>query len=248
MQTVYIGIDDTDVLDGPGTGHMARGLAEHFETIGLGQANGVTRHQLLVDPRIPYTSHNSAKCIELRTDTPISELQNTGVSYMREHFQDGSDPGICVCRREDISETIVTFGRRAMDTLLSKDEALEIVGKENIFLQELGGTGDGIIGALAAVGLRADGNEGRFVQLKGIKEITGRITVGEILATTDIISVVDGLGQAVRDTDIVDSLDWIRPSLVNCKPILRLKQTGNGIWQTIEQKYREHADREGSKR
>jgi hypothetical protein len=46
---IYIGIDDTDMVDTRGTGHLARDLAaaleEDFDIL------AVTRHQLLDDPR-----------------------------------------------------------------------------------------------------------------------------------------------------------------------------------------------------
>ena len=44
---------------------VARGLAERLESLGLGKSLGVSRHQLLVDNRIRYTSHNSSKGLAL---------------------------------------------------------------------------------------------------------------------------------------------------------------------------------------
>ena len=105
---------------------------------------------------------------------------------------------------------------------------------------KIGGTGEGIIGALASVGLRAGGNDGRYVQLRGINDIKGQITVGEILKNTAITAVVDEKGNQVGSTEIIDSHDWIKPSIINGKPVLRIRLTNNGlpvrIWETIEQK------------
>ena len=60
---IFIGIDDTDNLESRGTGRLARSIAADLgKTYDL---YGVTRHQLLVHPDIPYTSHNSAAVIHL---------------------------------------------------------------------------------------------------------------------------------------------------------------------------------------
>jgi hypothetical protein len=50
---LFIGLDDTDNLESRGTGYLARRiaavLAADYALL------GVTRHQLLVDPRVPCT-------------------------------------------------------------------------------------------------------------------------------------------------------------------------------------------------
>ena len=59
---VYIGFDDTDILGSDiGTGKLAR----RFEKLLPADCRvwGVVRQQLLVDPAIPYTSHNSSACV-----------------------------------------------------------------------------------------------------------------------------------------------------------------------------------------
>jgi hypothetical protein len=57
---LLIGIDDTDNLESRGTGYCVRQLANWLSEKNLVVPLGITRHQLLVDPRIPYTSHNSS--------------------------------------------------------------------------------------------------------------------------------------------------------------------------------------------
>ncbi|MGH2717450.1 MAG: hypothetical protein ACRDJU_02570, partial [Actinomycetota bacterium] len=60
---LLIAIDDTDNRDSRGTGAGSRALLEALLDAELGQPVGITRHQLLVDPAIPYTSHNSSACL-----------------------------------------------------------------------------------------------------------------------------------------------------------------------------------------
>jgi len=60
---LFIGLDDTDTLESRGTGRLARriaaALAADYSVL------GVTRHQLLVDPRVPCTRNNSSAAIAL---------------------------------------------------------------------------------------------------------------------------------------------------------------------------------------
>jgi hypothetical protein len=242
-QFVFIGIDDTDILGGPfGTGRVARELAQYLEDSGLGQTVGVIRHQLLVDPRIHYTSHNSSKCIEFEAKATLSDLHKAGIKYIREHFQEGSDPGLCTCAASQATKELAEYGRLAQKEVLVKSQAINLAKKLKVLLSEIGGNGEGIIGALASVGLRAWGNDGRYVQLRGIRDIKGEVSVGYILENTAIMAVVDENGNSVDNKEIIDSHDWIKPSVVNGKPVLRIKATSSGaptkIWETIEQKHK----------
>ena len=235
---VYIGVDDTDIIGSQGTGRLARGMVGQLTVAGLVLSLGVTRHQLLVDSRIRYTSHNSSNCIAARIERPITELYEPCVSYLESHFQKGADPGLCLCEAEQVNSEIIAFGHRATSLVLSKQDALGLAMKNGLFLRELGGTGDGVIGALAAVGLRGDGNNGRFLELRGIREVQGLISVGELLKCTDLDSVQDAEGRILGAGEIVNSMDWVRPSLVDGRPILRVKpvndEKGRQIWLPIE--------------
>lgn len=237
---VFVGVDDTDVPGSPGTGKVVRWLSEYLEGLGLGHSLGITRHQLLVDPRIPYTSHNSSKCLGFESEGPPATLLEPCQRYFKEHFQAGSDPGLCLCLDGQASERVVSFGKMAQRVVLGKSDALELAKSEGIMLEELGGSGGGAIGALASVGLRASGEDGRFVQLRGIKEITGSISVGRLLELTDIDSVRDESGKALGVAEVVESFDWVRPSLRAGRPILRVRPAvghdGGRIWEPVERK------------
>ncbi|MDD4635569.1 MAG: hypothetical protein PHS35_03040 [Dehalococcoidales bacterium] len=241
----YIGIDDTDILEGPGTGKIARGVASRLEELGLGRHRGVIRHQLLVDPRIPYTSHNSAKCVLFETSYSAESLSQPCIDYLAEHFQPGSDPGLCICEPEQFNQELEDYGTSAQKEYLSKQQAYRLAQKLGVFLVELGGTGDGVIGALAAVSLSAGGNDGRYVHLRGIKEVNGLITAGLVKEKTDTVCIIDDEGQVVPDSALIDSLGWIRPSRIKGEPRLRvrLEKDGEGkeIWRPIERKLRAHS-------
>ena len=72
---IYVGFDDTDNIDSDyGTGKLTR----HFENVLPEGCSlwGVVRQQLLVDDRIPYTSHNSSACaiVDLTDPSLVDQL------------------------------------------------------------------------------------------------------------------------------------------------------------------------------
>ena len=99
---IYVGIDDTDTLDDPGTNQLARHLVREL----AGSYNGrlIIRHQLLEDPRVPCTKKNGCASIaffplhcedgygEGKLDDFISKLRHLILPWCPA----GSDPGLCV--------------------------------------------------------------------------------------------------------------------------------------------------------
>ena len=236
----FIGLDDTDVAGSPGTGRIARGLAQYLSDSGLGISLGVTRHQLLVSDEIKYTSHNSSLCFVLRLKGPVSGLYQPCIDYLASHFQQGADPGLCIGVREQVGDEVIRFGRMAGREVLGKQQAINLAAGNSLFLKELGGSGDGIIGALAAVALRVEGNSGRFVELNGIRQIGGLVSVAELKKRTDIVSVEDAGARALGDDELVDTRDWVRPSLREGQAVLRVgpasDRAGKKIWLSLETK------------
>ncbi len=115
----------------------------------------MVRQQLLVDPRIPYTSHNSPACLILEVERDGNgkalRLFDEAARYVQSRAAQGSDPGLCLARRESVGAAVVQWGWRAGSEVLNKAEAVAVAvalaQRERLRLQELGGTGDGIIGA-----------------------------------------------------------------------------------------------------
>jgi hypothetical protein len=119
-QVIYIGIDDTDTLDSVGTGEVARGLNDCLVNLGRVKSLGVSRHQMLVNEQIKYTSHNSAKGIALNINRPISDLYEPAINFMKNCFVPGSDPGLCICPQNLINKEILDFGPASQTRVLSK--------------------------------------------------------------------------------------------------------------------------------
>jgi tRNA(Ile2) C34 agmatinyltransferase TiaS len=205
---LLIGLDDTDNQESRGTGHLARQIATRLA--GKGTVLGVTRHQLLVDPRVPYTSHNSSAAIHLdvREDADLAALFDWVRSAMLSDFQPGSDPGLCFAAG-DMPAEIVEFGRQAQTKVVAQSQARQRASNYDLRLQGLGGTEDGVIGALAAVGLAACGEDGRYLLVGTIRQLNGLQPVETVLSA-GVAAVKTMDGEPVRQGLVL--ADKLRPA------------------------------------
>ncbi|MCH8829644.1 MAG: ABC transporter substrate-binding protein [Planctomycetes bacterium] len=160
---ILLGIDDTDILASRGTNQLARGIVRQLAD--RWRCLRIVRHQLLDDPRVPCTTKNGSASLAFEPihAAELPELIAAFRQLMQDDFIAGSDPGLCVTER--IPEEVVAFGERCRTEFVMQSEARELAARHGIHLQGLGGTEDGVIGALAAVGLAATGNDGRVVQI-----------------------------------------------------------------------------------
>ena len=162
--THLVCIDDTDMPGTKGTGWLVQELCRELECEGFGRPSAISRHQLFVHEDIPFTSHNSAMCFEIFLERPAAALTAFLADALETRCQKGSDPGLCVGAMPDepAFRQLVEFGGKAKKQILSKQAAYELAGSVGIHLSEHGGTGDGVIGALAGLGLRLSGSDGRY--------------------------------------------------------------------------------------
>lgn len=225
---VYIGLDDTDNHDSRGTGRLARSIAAELD--GKVELLGVTRHQLLVDPRVPYTARNSCACllVEASEQVDLKELFGYVRALMVADFQPGSDPGLCLCREP--GEAISTFGRRAQRELVSQQEARRLAAGQDILLEGLGGTQDGVIGALAAVGLAASGEDGRYILVGGARDLDGLQPVEAVLQA-GIVRICTPDGAAVLDGQVMTGK--LRPARRSAQPVLYVDRQSD-FWQPLK--------------
>ena len=96
LERYFVGIDDTDFGESIGTGALARELRLFLKKRVDYACEGVTRHQLLVDDRIPYTSHNSSACLVFQSDAAATQIATHARTLLDLLFHDGADPGLCV--------------------------------------------------------------------------------------------------------------------------------------------------------
>jgi hypothetical protein len=225
MTRVLIGIDDTDDHDSRGTGFRARTVGRLIGDEGIGSCHGVSRHQLLVDPRIPYTSHNSALCLDVTVHPDrVAALYPCCRAYLVATSARGSDAGLCIVAWDDTDTAVEAFGRRAKHEILTQAEAKALAHSRNILLEGLTGDHGGIIGALAAAGLRKTDRDGRFVWRAGVRELSGVVTAGQLVATTGIDEVRSLTGAAVDAGDAINVEPWPRPVLIEGRAVLLVEK------------------------
>jgi len=237
----YVGIDDTDNLESRGTGHRARQLGNMLEEAGIAKLICITRHQLLVHKDIPFTSHNSSACLYLESEP---EKEPELISFCREFLlresAPGSDAGLCIASSILISEEIEKWGNDAKQIVLNKKSAHELAFKNNIFLEGLTGDKIGVIGALAAVGLRHAGNDGRVLWLPFLRETVGVFSALELKNRLCVDVITTKNGSIIPQHDIIMADGWIRPVMRDRKITLLVEQIENHEqynWQHVQKEY-----------
>ena len=219
-------VDDTDDLTKTtSTGKVAGELEKLFNKLGGKVDLGITRHQLPLLKEIKYTSHNSSMCF---TGNLPDEKYQKFITAAPEHVKLGSvpasDPGLCIYKipayPKDLSlKQIIAFGLHAKSNYVEKSEALKFASEDpNILLLELGGSGIGVIGALAGVGLRLSQDDGRFRGKRPLSVENGTLNAQEI------IDELGGSGEAqimCLDSGLVESHS---PITLNGEVKLILKQ------------------------
>jgi len=160
---IIVGIDDTDIVGSPGTNQLARAILKKIGSSARGAI--ICRHQLFFDPRVPYTSKNGSASIQLphADEKNVPELGEVIRHVMSDWFVEGSDPGLCIAT--NVTVEMQRFGLRCKNRLITQEEAREVAAQSGCCLHGLGGTEQGVVGALAAVGLVAGGDDGRVVHL-----------------------------------------------------------------------------------
>jgi hypothetical protein len=222
-----VGVDDTDNLESRGTGHLVRDIGAALASRGIAEVHGISRHQLLFDRRIPYTSHNSSLCLdaEIAVDRLV-ELAACCRDTLRTESAPGADAGHCIVAWQAIGADVIAFGRRAKTEILTQSAARDLASRNDILLEGLTGDEGGVIGALAAVGLRRTDNDGRFTWRRGVRDLSGIVSVAQLLRTTGIDAVRSLSGRAVRMTETINVDPWPRSILTEGRAVLLVEEAG----------------------
>jgi len=229
---IYLGIDDTDMPGTPGTNQLARRLIAALPA-GFGLRVAL-RHQLFFDSRVPYTSKNGSASLLLDAapGRRAADLLPVLRREMQQWYQPGSDPGLCAADRVPVA--IGEFGRRCQREVVRQDEARALARAHGVHLEGLGGTEDGVIGALAAVGLLAGGDDGRVVPLPGWSWPDG--FAGPQRLDAVLRRGVDEIRQATGDEPVTDGVvdvgKHLRPSFRGGRVVLFVEPCGNGATPT----------------
>lgn len=203
---LLISIDDTDDADSKGTGEIAEIIAEELVARGLATVGRVTRHQLLIHPDIAYTSHNSSMCFEAEVaEVALDEVIQRCSEMLAAESVAAADPGLAIAVLDTLAEVerLQAFGKAAKQRVMTKDEAYGLAEELGVHLSEHGGTGIGVIGALAGVGLKLTGNDGRFKGKFRLVADEHRVTDVAHIRHQDVDAVQTIDGEALDDAELV---------------------------------------------
>lgn len=227
---IYVGIDDTDTLETPGTNQLAKDLAQLVAD--QYDCRLIVRHQLFFDPRVPYTSKNGSASLtfEPRGAVDLPRLIAILKERMLAWFVHGSDPGLCVTQH--VPPAVTAFGKLAKQDVVTQAMAHAIAQEHGVHLEGLGGTCGGVIGALAAVGLIVTGDDGRVVRHAAWPDdLTGPTNLEQIHAR-DIDVLALASGEAVRPAKI-DVGKHLRPNLRAGRVVVFVEPQGDE-WYAVK--------------
>jgi len=231
--TLYLAIDDTDIIGSPGTGRLARQIADNLSR--EWDIFGVTRHQLLVHESIPFTSHNSCAVVHVKTNDreAVDLIFEQAREIMLDNFIEGSDPGIAVTTSYQVFPALLAFGKDAKAIVLTQEKARTLAKNLAIRLEGLGGSQDGVIGAMAGLGLAATGNDGRFVQKGRIRDIRGPCRAEDLYKVgIDTITTLDG--HIIIEGMIMErEFKSVKPCLINGRSVLFVEER-DGSYHAIK--------------
>lgn len=236
-------IDDTDNLESIGTGEVLQDLCAALSGLSLASCGYVTRHQLYVHEDIAYTSHNSSMCCGIKfADGVLIRVLETARKYLEENSASGSDPGLCLVIPDYISEeerlALTVFGRKAKSEVLSKQLAYSEASRypQAVFLSEHGGTGEGIIGALAGCGLRISGMDGRLKGKIAPKNPQQIYKVDELLRECSLDCAITMENTEIPGDEPVIPGEEIKGVYINHQRALVLIADDSGIWRPASKK------------
>lgn len=239
---ILICIDDTDNINSKGTGALALEISEEILTNGWGNPKFISRHQLYVHDDIPYTSHNSAMCFEVDVlqNQDLTNIRKLCEAYLKEKSAKGSDPGLCIVVVDSLKnkEELILFGKKAKTEVLTKKDAYEAAKRLGIHLSEHGGTGGGVIGALAGTGLRLSGNDGRIKGKYFVGSQNEVLTAGEILSQTNICEIREENGSQLNGNEKILLGEKVKGVLLDGKIVLLVERLKVGSeneakWKTL---------------
>jgi len=159
-ETMHIGFDDTDSLRKGCTTYVAALLVEkllHLKTRFIDYPNLIR-----LNPNVPWkTRGNGALCLRIqyghKTENEIKEIAASTIEEHSDLESEGTDPGLIFFKGSRIPMEFKIFARNAITGVVTFEDAMKLLEK---FKAEAIGfkSGQGIIGALAAIGNTLQGD------------------------------------------------------------------------------------------
>jgi len=228
MTRILIGLDDTDR---PGarnsTARLARRLGDIFST--RMTFVGTVGH--ILHEGVDATTNNKASCVVLDAEAPsLDALLAEAADFIRAEAAPGASPGLVVAT--GASPEMIAFGRRTSAEPVSLAEARDLAAQ---LPHWTGGASEGLIGALAAIGLTAAGWSGRWLEWRGALRAAERaLTVTQLAELGIGVVSIETDAEVPKPDEWVDTKDWLRPQLLGGRAMLPLRRAAGGEgWETV---------------
>ena len=160
IETMHIGLDDTDSTKGGCTTYLTAVLIEQLKKFNVEYIDypGLIR----LNPNVPWkTRGNGALCLRFKYPTEFEDqIKETAMELWEEHSakqEKGTDPGIVLYKSARISEDLKAYAKKTETTVVKLKEATALIQKLGA---EAAGFNScrGMIGALAAIGETLEGD------------------------------------------------------------------------------------------
>ena len=122
----------------------------------------------------------------------------------------------------------------AKEIFLSTERALETAREQNVFLKELKSGARGVIGALAGIGLRLSGNDGKIRGKFELKK--SNLNVAELLGLNFIEAVADENLKPLSPNERVNLIGALKPVFLDFKATLLVKKEADGGFRNLSVK------------
>jgi hypothetical protein len=135
----------------------------------------------------------------------------------------------------EAAPAVVRFGQRCQREIVRQAEARELASRFGLLLEGLGGTEDGVIGALAAVGLSATNDDGRVVQHREQPDDLSGPQPVELLYARGIDRIYRRDSAEMIMKGVVDVGKHLRPNLRGGRVVLVVEPASSGedCWRAV---------------
>lgn len=238
-----LGIDDTDsqtngdsTSASQDTAALALKLGQKLESLNLARLINISCHQLFQHPSIAHTKNNIACCLLLDCDAQkVREIDMTTRLTLRGESSAKANPGYALGAWNQFDPEIIAWGKTAKSAKLERMDAIALARRSGIAIAGITGSGTGVIGALAAVGLRYDGNDGTIQWMPGLDKLNGVFTQFEINQFIHIESIESPLHKHPALDDRILFSSEVKPILKNGRIVVEVTPSKRGEafeWQS----------------
>lgn len=173
----------------------------------------------------------STESSEVKSE-PLMTPPNTSTMTLplREY---GAEPGIAAIFKDDINDTkeLINFGKNAKNILLTTKQAFDIAMAQNVFLKELKGGTRGVIGALAGIGFRLNGDDGKIRGKFKLNE--PKLSVAKLTELPFIEAVLDENFKELAKDEMINLDGTLKPIFLHHKATLPVQKDKNGEFRNL---------------